>query len=112
MIFLGLIVVEIIAVVGDYPKSLKLFNTILIVKITGNLMKGRLCLVALQLSFTTRIICSISGDVLVSTFQVNHHSTRNFCNWFLHWRKLTIRMNCCDFETTFLIEDIDAPKRF
>ena len=39
MIALGLIVVKISFVVGDFPKRLKLFNTILIVKMTGKLMK-------------------------------------------------------------------------
>ena len=53
MIALGLIVVKIPAVVGKYPEILTLFNTIFIVKITGNFMKGRLFLAALHLSFTT-----------------------------------------------------------
>ena len=53
IISLGLIFVKIPAVVGKYPKSFTLFITILTVKITGNLMKGRLCLVALYLYFTT-----------------------------------------------------------
>ena len=57
----GVIFVEISAFVGKYPKSLTLFNTILIVKITGNLMKGRLCLVELHVSFTTLILCSVFG---------------------------------------------------
>ena len=56
MIALGLIVVKIPAVVGKYPEILTLFNTILIVIITGNLVKGRLLLVALHLSFTTQIL--------------------------------------------------------
>ena len=61
MIALGLIFVKILAVVGKYPKSLTLFNAILIVKITGNLVKGRLCLVALHISFTNQILLSILG---------------------------------------------------
>ena len=59
MIALGLIVVKIPAVVGKYPEILTLFNTIFIVKITGNFMKGGLFLEVLHISFTTQIICSI-----------------------------------------------------
>ena len=49
MIALGLIVVKIPAVVGKYPKSLILFNTLLVLKMTGKLMKGGLFLVDLHL---------------------------------------------------------------
>ena len=42
MIALGLIAVKFPAVVGKYTKRFTLFNTILIVKMTGNLIKGRL----------------------------------------------------------------------
>ena len=65
MIALGIIVVEIPSIVGKYPKSLELFNTILVVKMTDGLMKSRLCLVDLHISFTTRIIRSISGMCLL-----------------------------------------------
>ena len=63
MIALGLIVVEIPAIVGKYTKSLTFFNIILIVEMIGNLVKGRLCLVDLHLYFTTLILCSILGRV-------------------------------------------------
>ena len=56
MIDLGLIFFKIPAVVGGYPKRFTLFNTKFIVKSTGNLIKGRLCLVDLHLSFTTQIL--------------------------------------------------------
>ena len=52
-------IVEIPAIVGEYTKSLIFLNNIFIVKIKGNLVKGRLRLVALHLSFTTLIIHSI-----------------------------------------------------
>ena len=96
MVSLGIIVVEIPDVVENYPNSLTLYNTILIVKITGNLMKGRLCLLALHIYFTTRIVRSILGDVPVSTRQV--HST--FPQLYIALEKIPINMNCCNFETT------------
>ena len=84
IISLGLIFVKIPAVVGKYPKSFTLFITILTVKITGNLMKGRLCLVALYLSFTTRILRSISGTcslvlvkLTISPVNISAISSRN-----------------------------------
>ena len=65
IISMGLMVVKIPDVVGKNPKSLKLFNNILIFKIIGNLMKGRLCLVVLYLYLTTQSIRSISGVCLL-----------------------------------------------
>ena len=51
---------------GKYPKILTLFNTIFIVKMTGNLMKGSLCIVELQLSFTTKNPRSNLGTCLLA----------------------------------------------
>ena len=42
---------------GEVSKSLTFLNAILIVKMTGNLMKDILCLVDLHFSYTTLIIC-------------------------------------------------------
>ena len=56
MIARGMIFSKIIAVVGKYPNRLTLFNTIFIFNITGNLMKGRICLVALHLFLPPRFI--------------------------------------------------------
>ena len=61
MISQGQIFSKIPVVFGKYLKSLMLFNTILVVNITGNLMKERLCLVDLNFHFTTQICRSILG---------------------------------------------------
>ena len=87
MIALGLIVVKIPAVVCKYPKNLIIFNTIFIVKIKGNLMKGRLCLVDPHLYFTTQILRSILGTcslalvkLTISPLEISAISSRTGAN--------------------------------
>ena len=77
----------------------------------GNLMKGILCLVALHLSFTTRILHSISETCLLALVKLTIGPLDIYA-FFSCTVKLPISVNFSDFETFFKIEDIDAPKGF